>query len=392
MRLCVDYERESVARAVRSSLEDLGGIGKFIGKDKTVLLKPNLLAGTEASKMVTTHPEVMRAVMSVLADFGAKMIVGDSPAIGSAKSVARKAGILEVAEYFGAEVISLSEPCLAKTGETCTYKHIELAREALEAEAIINICKVKTHGAMSLTLGVKNLFGCVVGRAKTQWHLKAGRDAIAFARMLVDIYATLKPALTIADGIIGMEGNGPSSGKIRKFGWVAASPDAVAMDRVITSILNAPIEKNYVLEAARQAGVGETELSEISVIGDSIEAAQAAGGTDKRPIELPSAPIERGLPGKILRRILKRSFTPEPFINHDQCTLCGTCINACPPEVMSFVASKKKGAKGAGKKVEIDRSGCIHCFCCQELCPEGVISIKSGKLAWLLSKPTSPAS
>jgi len=389
LALCGDYNRHAVEKAVRASVEALGGIEKFVRKGQRVLLKPNLLAPKDVSSMVTTHPEIMRAVLSLVLDAGADVVIGDSPAIGSAVSVSRKAGILEVAEHFGVKVMNFTEACRAKSAENCTYKMLDLAREALEAEVIINLPKIKTHGAMSLTMAVKNLFGCVVGRAKTQWHLKAGRDAIAFARMLVDICSTLKPALTIADAVVGMEGNGPSSGTLRRFGWVSASADVVAMDRVITDVLGAPPSRVYVLEAARQANAGETELDCIEVVGETIEAAKAVGQTDRRPVELPPDPFERSRMGELMRRLVKSSLTPEPVIDHNICTRCGTCIDICPPQVIKFEQMRKKDKAGYDRKAVIDRLGCIHCFCCQEVCPEGAITIKSGRLAGLLAR--SPA-
>jgi len=386
LRLCDDYRDDLVRGAVTSAVADLGGMGRFVEKGRKVLIKPNMLVARNASRMVTTHPAVMREVMSLVADAGASMVVGDSPAIGSAVSVARKSGLMEVAEHFGAQVINFREIRRPETPETCTYKILELAGEALGADVIINLPKVKTHGAMTLTAGVKNMFGCVVGKAKTQWHLKAGRDALAFARMLVDVYATTRPVLTVADGVWGMEGNGPNSGKVRKFGWIAASPDAVALDAVVAEVLRVPGERVYVLEAARQAGVGEPDVRNVRVLGDSISEARKASGTETEGIELPGEPLERSYLGEILRRMLKRSMTPEPVIDHDVCTRCGNCVNICPPQVMSMSDMRKKDKRGNTQKVEIDRQGCIHCFCCQEICPEGAINVKTGRLAGFLSR------
>ncbi len=386
LRLCDDYREDLVCNAVTSALADLGGMERFVKKGQKVLIKPNMLLAREASRMVTTHPMVMREVMSMVADSGASMIVGDSPAMGGAKGVARKSGLMEVAEHFGADVINFREVCRPQTPETCTYKMLELAGEALGADAIINLPKVKTHGAMTLTAGVKNMFGCIVGRAKTQWHLKAGRDALAFARMLVDVYSTAGPVLTVADGVWGMEGNGPSSGTVRKFGWIAASPDAVALDAVITEILRIPRERVYVLEAASQAGVGEPNMRNIKVSGNTVAEARKASGAEMEGIEIPGEPMERGYIGGVMRRVVKRSLTPEPVIDHDTCTRCGSCVNICPPQVMSMEDMRKKDKHGNTRKVEIDRQGCIHCFCCQEICPEGAITVKTGRLAGLLSR------
>jgi len=207
--------------------------------------------------------------------------------------------------------------------------------------------------------------------------------------MLVDICSTLKPALNLADAVVGMEGNGPSNGTLRRFGWIAAGADAFAMDRVIIDILRAPPERIFTLEAARQAKVGETEMDRIEVVGASIEAARASGETDRRPIELPPDPFERSRLGGLVRRLVKSSFTPEPVIDHHICTRCGICVDICPSKVIKFETMPKKDKAGYDRKAIIYRVGCIHCFCCQEVCPEGAITIKSGRLAGLLARSTA---
>ena len=389
LRACNDYNRGEVEQAVRAAIEDLDGIDRFIKKDQKVLIKPNLLAPRAVSKVVTTHPEIVRAIMRVVADTGAKMYLGDSPAIGSAVTAARKGELTDIADHFNAEVVNFTEACRADKVETCKYQFLELAREALEADAIVNLPKVKTHGAQTLTLGVKNLFGCVVGRAKMQWHLKAGSSSVDFARMLVDIYATLKPVLTVADGVMGMEGNGPGSGTPRKLGWIAAASDAVAMDRVITDVLGVPTDRVFMLEAAKQAGVGETDISRIEIRGLSIKEAQSLSDADRRPFELPPDPRTSGGLMPFLERVMKNSLTPEPLVDHGMCTRCGTCSEACPPQVIKLEQMKAKDKAGHDTKVEINRKGCIHCYCCQELCPEGAITIKTGWLAGLIAKSSA---
>lgn len=71
------------------------------------------------------------------------------------------------------------------------FGRVPLAREALEAEAVINLAKLKTHSQLTLTLGVKNTFGCVVGLKKPEWHMRAGIDKTLFARLIVQIHCTL---------------------------------------------------------------------------------------------------------------------------------------------------------------------------------------------------------
>lgn len=372
---CDDYSEENVQRAVDLSLSDIGGIESFISSGDRVLLKPNLLIGKPPDKELNTRAEVVKAVMARAADCGAKLVVGDSPSFGSAASAAKKCGILDVAKSFGAEVVTFKDTREVSSENGRMYKQLPIASDALDADKVINLPKLKTHGFMTLTLGVKNLFGCIVGRAKPQWHLKAGQNAVAFARMLVEIDAAVAPALTLMDGVVGMEGNGPGSGDPKKVGVIMASPSALALDRVTLDLLHMTPDQLPLLDAAREFGVSGTEMSEIELKGEAISSIRVRG------FKLPPTPERQinHLPA-FLQRMIKRTFTTEPLIHNDKCTRCATCIKACPPEVMSFVPLEKTDKNGYDKKVEIDRTGCIHCFCCQEVCPEGAITIRRGLL------------
>ncbi len=118
------------------------------------------------------------------------------------------------------------------------FKKIEIARDALEADVLINLPKLKTHSQMLLTLGVKNLFGCIVGFGKPQWHLRAGVDREVFATLLVRIYQAIRPKLTILDGILAMEGEGPGrGGQPKELGFLLGSADAVALDVAVCRLL-----------------------------------------------------------------------------------------------------------------------------------------------------------
>jgi uncharacterized protein (DUF362 family) len=104
---------------------------------------------------------------------------------------------------------------------------------------VINLPKVKSHVQLTLTLGVKNLFGCVPGKMKAWWHMEAGKDRDRFGTMLVETARAIAPQLTIVDGIIGHEGNGPSNGEPRELGVLGASTDVFALDRALVAILGA---------------------------------------------------------------------------------------------------------------------------------------------------------
>lgn len=372
---CKNYKLDDVRRAVRLSIEALGGMERFVKSGQRVLIKPNLLIGRSPEKAVNTHYSVVKAVMELVADCGGRLVVGDSPSFGSAQLAARMCGVLDVAKEFNAPVITFKESRVVCAGEKAVFHQLPLAVDALDADVVINLPKLKTHAFMTMTLGVKNLFGCVVGMEKSKWHLKAGQDPMAFARMLAEINACVAPALTLMDGVVGMEGNGPGSGDPRQIGVIVASRDAVALDRVIMEVVGVPAEKLLVLTASSELGIGNANLSEIEVIGDSVSSVRVKGFK----LPEPSFPLRRLFP-KGVQKLIKRALTNEPAFNHNLCTRCGTCAKICPPQVISFEKLRKADKRGYDTRLVIDRSKCIHCFCCQEVCPEGAITVRKGIL------------
>lgn len=366
---CQDYGFPAVYAGVKRSVDLLGGIGAFIKKGERILIKPNLLAARPIEAAVTTHPDVVRAAIRLVKDADATAIVGDSPGIGSALKIAEKCGIADICRDEKAELIELKTLVLVENPGGHTFKRLEVADEALKVDGIINCPKLKTHAQMLLTLGVKNLFGCVPGKRKPQWHLAAGVQSSHFASMLLDLYFFLSPRLTIMDGIIGMEGNGPGSGDPRRLGLLLASTDCLAMDSVITELLGAKTEDLPILKAALERGHKEAELRGIDVVGEAIEDIRVK--SFKFPPMISTNFADR-LPYFIDKR-LRKALTARPHVNHNDCTLCNICVDVCPAEVMQKTS-----------KIGIDYDRCIRCYCCQEMCPQGAIVSKDGWLKRLI--------
>ena len=369
IKKCNEYVNEEVYRTVNESIDLLGGIAAFVKKGERILLKPNLLSAKPSEAAVTTHPAVVRAVIQLVQEAGAIPVVGDSPGIGSALKVAQKCGIAAVAKEFGVEIINLAASTSIENPNGKTFKRLELSKEAIEVDGIINLPKLKTHAQMFLTLGVKNMFGCVVGARKPQWHMAAGVDTYAFARMLIDTYLFLKPRLTIVDGIVGMEGNGPgSAGDPRRLGLIFAAVDCIALDRVITEVLGAEANALITTKVAEEDEIGVTDINEINILGEGIEDVKIHDF--KFP---PLASIEFKLPFE-LHNYLRKPLTSRPSIDNKECTLCNMCVDICPLGIMTKT-----------DKINIDYDKCIRCFCCLEICPEGAIRVKNGWLKRLLA-------
>lgn len=363
-----DYSRDEVRRGLERVLSHLGGMGAFVSPGDRVLLKPNMLYGKEAEAAVTTHPAVVAAVIELVRGAGGIPVVGDSPGFGRLSRVAEKCGIMEVLRETGTELVEFTEP--REVRGDGVFRRFELAGPYLDADRVINLPKLKTHGMMTMTCAVKNLFGAVVGTAKAGWHMKAGEDREMFARMLLELYQLRKPDLNIVDAIVAMEGDGPGSGDPRRVGLLIAGTDAVAVDLIAAEILRLPKKLLHVERAARALGMPGADRDNVVTAGCSPDGARV--NDFRLPAEFD---VQWGLPRFITRRIrdLCNAF-PDPIPG--KCGLCGICRDACPPKAIEI----RDGA------VRIDRRRCIRCFCCRELCPSHALGIREGTLLKLIKK------
>jgi len=230
------YDQQRLRSSLETLLEPLGGMGAFVKKGDRVLLKPNLLTSGRVGKECITRPEIVYCVAQLVQEAGGKPFFGDSPAFGSAMGVAKANGYLPMMEELNLPIVEFH----GQRYETVSaaFNHLRLCKEAMEADVVINLPKLKSHMQLTLTMGVKNLFGCVPGKMKAWWHMEAGKDEKRFGEMLVETARAINPDLTILDGIIGHEGNGPSGGEPRQLNVLGASSNVFALDRSMVEILN----------------------------------------------------------------------------------------------------------------------------------------------------------
>lgn len=362
------YDSGSLRAALDALLAPLGGMASFVRQGERVLLKPNLLSAKPPERAVTTHPALVREVIRLVREAGGIPIVGDSPGVGGLRRVAEKSGILAVLEETGTELVEFTEP--REVAGSGTFKRIALAAPYLEADRVINLPKLKTHEMMTITCGVKNLFGAVVGTAKAAWHLKAGADRELFARMLVEIHQLRPPDLTIVDAITAMEGDGPGSGDPRQVGCLLAGVNALAVDVVAADIIGIPHKLRYVERAAERLGIPGTDRAAITLAGVPLDEVRVQG------FRLPHiSDVQFGLPS-FLKNRLRHHLTSRPVAIPGKCRLCGICRDACPPEAITL----RDG------KLVIDYHRCIRCFCCRELCPDAALTVREGALLKCIRK------
>jgi uncharacterized protein (DUF362 family) len=254
------YELSVLRSSIESLLAPFGGMSAFVKPGDRVLLKPNLLTGARPTKECVTRPEVVYCVAQLVIEAGGKPFLGDGPAFGSAMGVAKANGYLPIVQELNVPIIEFHGQRYETVSDE--FDHLLLSKETMDADVVINLPKVKSHVQITLTMGVKNLFGCVPGKMKAWWHMEAGKDADRFGQMLVETARAVAPDLTILDGIVGHEGNGPSGGEPRKLGLLAASADVFALDRAIVAILQVDPDRIPTVRMSKRMGLCP-ELDEI---------------------------------------------------------------------------------------------------------------------------------
>jgi uncharacterized protein (DUF362 family)/NAD-dependent dihydropyrimidine dehydrogenase PreA subunit len=357
---CEDYNRDTVFQAVKRSVDSLGGMNRFVTRGMKVLLKPNMLSPHPPEDAVTTHPEVVRAVAVLAREAGGTVSLGDAPGgYGyNIDEILEKSGIGKVADEEGIEIKKFTSSRLVQD--------IPIARDILESDAVISIPKLKTHSIAVITAAVKNMFGAVVGLYKAECHSRAPREE-DFAKIMVKVFSIARPQLTILDGVVGMDGDGPSAGKPRKMDLVMAGTDAVAIDACAAKIMGiAPLDV-AVTKEAYNAGLGEADLARIEIIGDRIEDFIA------KDFKMPQTTFFKFIPKGVMNSVAAM-IRFKPYIDPGLCKRCNLCKVTCP---MDCITIEKDTCA-------IDYGKCIRCLCCHEVCPYKAISIRRNVLTKMI--------
>lgn len=377
-----DYSLPGLKDAIAKLLEPLGGMGKFVRPGDDVVLKLNLVCPTKGHGLAYTQPEVFQAVAELALDHGGRVRCGDSPGMSSAAKVAELAGIAPVAARLGVPVIEFTPKEVHD--EKRVFKTLRLAKELLEADAVINLPRLKTHCQMMLTAAVKNLFGAVIGPEKFGWHYRAGSDYRTFARIIYEICMAVRPGLHILDAVRSMHGPGPTDGLPCESGFLAAGSDPVAIDATMMRILGRDPEELYTIQAA--AAAGDEAWRNAKVVGvDDLAALRPKHWIwpQSRELAMIDARWLKWLPG-VSEDKVRRWSAVFPAVQNGKCVQCGRCANLCSVKAIT-VNRPAPGAPAPKDKLTFDHSKCIRCYCCHELCPEHALELKGGWLGKALS-------
>ena len=341
------YEIEALRPLIFEMMAAMGGAE--IRRGSRVLIKPNLLCPATPRQAILTHPAIVRAAAEYVLERGARPLVADSPAIGSFETILRMSGIRDALRGLDVECRSFESSVRVDIGEP--FGAIDIAEEAVRADVIVNLAKLKTHSQMLLTLAVKNLFGCIVGYRKPEWHMRAGIERQIFATLLAKIGATLHPTFNILDGILALEGEGPGrGGSPREMGVILAGKNPFAVDTAVCRMIGLDPALSPVLKAAAEMGTGDP--------APEIDGSLPMIRGFRLPQLTPLVYGPRFLQGFIRRQLLQR-----PVCIETQCRMCGECWKLCPA---SAIAPDQK-------PLGFDYDRCIRCYCCIEVCPSGAL-------------------
>ena len=266
---CDNYTNQSVSDAIKDQFELLGGLGKFVKRCETVLIKPNLIAPRSPEIPAQTNPTVIVELARLLIDFGARPFVGDSSAWTNAGVCIKALGIESELKKLGVPVKNLTKAKKCKLDSS--FKPVPISVAALEADKIINLPKFKAHKQLVATFAIKNMFGCVSGKRKALYHFSKGKNENRFCKFLVDIYRRLGPAVTIIDAVTAMQGLGPIGGEPRRLNLLIGSVDPVACEKVCAELVGLDCSQLPILRTAKQIGFGSWNGEQIEIVGEKID-------------------------------------------------------------------------------------------------------------------------
>ena len=374
---CRSYEEQEVSAALEQAIGQAGGLD-WVTPGMRVALKLNLVSAMKPEQAATVHPAVVCALTRMLTARGAHVILGDSPGgLYTAAHLQRVYDVtgLRAAQALGAELnqdfsvedVSFPEAVQARQFTATAYLR--------KADAVIDVCKLKTHGMMGMSNAVKNFFGTIPGTIKPEYHYKYPKIE-DFSDMIVDLCEYWKPRLCVCDAVVGMEGNGPTQGQPRQIGCILAAQNAHRLDLAACTLIGLQPDDVPTLQAAIRRGLCPASPAALSVSADPA----AFIVSDYKTVPSQSSVQFRyggsGAVGRAIQSALHGILTPKPKLHAADCIGCSKCAKICPAHAISMQR----------KKPVIDRSKCIRCFCCQEFCPKGAMGVSRPVFARLLNK------
>ena len=242
---------EVIPDLLASILPDISG--------SRILIKPNFVA-TRNAELSCTHPQVIVAAARHCRNHGATVLVGDSPAFGTAQAIADKIGLTPLLQPLDIRVTTLRRAVRIRSAGVT----VPVSADALKADLILNLPKFKAHSQMRFTGAVKNLFGCVTGTHKAWLHALHGDKGTIFSDMICGLMGILPPVFNLLDGVEAMHRTGPIAGERFPLHLMGASRSAVALDTAAYLVLGRGVEKFPLWAQCLKAGLPGSRPEDVS--------------------------------------------------------------------------------------------------------------------------------
>ena len=348
-----NYNLAELIPAMRKSLDLIGGLNTIVKPGNKVFVKINHLPpSAPAERGIITNPIFVEAMLTLLKETGAVITIGDD--IDEGDDGFKISGFREMCEKLGVNLVNLrGAGFVEKSCNGIILKNLYISKIVLDADVIINLPKFKTHSLTIFTGSIKNMFGIIPAGLRRKFHGEYLRIE-DFSQMLVDLYVLATPQVTIMDGIMAMEGEGPGSGTMRNLGLILAGRDAVALDTVAGGIIGLKPGDVLTTRFAGERGLGINDLNRIEVVGEKF--ASLVVKDFKLPF-ITSHNIVNSAPHGLVKYVLGQ-IAPRPKVVKKNCTACTKCVQACPTGAATIVR----------KTAAIDKKLCIRCMCCHEVC------------------------
>ncbi len=373
---CRTYEYDLVKKAIVQSFENLGGISPYIQKGDIVLLKVNLLMKKTPEEATTTHPIFVKALAETLLAHGAQVLIGDSPGgpfnEKALRGVYRVCGMEQIAHELGCTLNYNTNSIHVKNKKGLLLKQLTVVEMLQDVTKVISVSKLKTHGMAMFTGAVKNMFGIVPGILKAEYHFSMPEIA-DFSDALIDICAYADPILSFMDGIVGMEGEGPSAGIPREIGVVLASTSPYHLDVAAAAIIGLTPTQVPTIKRSVARGLCSGTLEDIIFPAERPEKFLLS---DYKIPKIRSTNLLPPTTPSYVKTFVNACLQPKPVFHFKDCVGCGICAESCPAKVLHM----------QDQKPIIDLNECIRCFCCQELCPKKAVTIHRPWIMKILSK------
>jgi len=365
------YDPVQMEKAVEAHFELLQ-LDRLLRPDMKVTVKPNLLLKRRPEEGTTTHPALVTAIIRRLQKAGVTDItIADSPGglytVQRLTDIYRASGMEKAAQETGAKLNFDVASAEVPSRNGVTSPSFPLITPITEADLVISVCKLKSHCMAGLSGGVKNLFGCIPGLTKPDYHWRYPREE-DFCSMLLDLCETVRPAITFCDAVVSMEGDGPSAGSLRQTNMTLCALSPYELDLALCRVIGREEDEILTVRLAKERGICTKSFADVEMAGDELLC--YPDYIRPRTASLDFVSSVPAFLQPVVRPIVKAFLTTRPHIDLKKCVGCGKCAESCPAHTIRI----EKG------KAKIDRSECIRCYCCHEMCPVRAIEVKQNPL------------